>query len=73
MREKAQADYASAMANQRAEGLVDEEKFGAMSIASKLFHSREELLEAVSDIPCTEQDCITFFNQHLEIKPSCWE
>ncbi len=66
MREKAQADYASAMANQRAEG----EAFGAMLMASKLCHSKKELLEAVE---YTEQECNTFFNQHPEIKPSYWD
>ena len=69
MREKAQADYASAMANQRAEGREERETLGAMLMASKLCHSKKELLEAVEH---TEQECNTFFNQHPAIGIDCY-
>jgi flagellar biosynthesis/type III secretory pathway protein FliH len=81
MREKAQMDYASAMFNQREEGLEEglakgiEEGIliGALSFAAKQCSSKSALLAALEPYNCSEEDCVRIFSERPELKPAYWD
>lgn len=70
MREKAQADYDSAMYNQREEGKEEGLAEGKIIVATKLCHSKEELLDAVS---LSEQECKEIFERRPDLIPDYWK
>jgi predicted transposase/invertase (TIGR01784 family) len=85
MREKAQMDYASAMFNQREEGLEEGIAkglaqgigegilIGVLSVLAKQCNSKADLLSEIEPYNCSEEDCIRIFSERPELKPAYWD
>ena len=76
LREKAQADYNSAMANQREEGREEERLLSVLDYVKLLATfctSKEMFLDKLKESRYTEEDCMKAFSEHPEIKPAWYD
>ena len=85
LREQAQADYASAMANQYAEGMTAGynkgismgismgEKRGVVKLIAGLCGTKQAFLDMLKNTDCSVEDCQLLFSECPELKPSYWE
>lgn len=76
LREKAQSDYNSAMANQREEGREEERLLSVLDYVKLLATfctSKEMFLDKLKESRYTEEDCMKAFSEHPEIKPAWYD